>query len=697
MSDGSGDNVELPIEGGALRAEYERELGTWLRRRLGYLCVAYAAYQILSTSALVIASIGGVSPGHRLNNDTPSTLEPRAEQAEIRGQAGLAPLPGNESDIALSTELSQRETTQQQRDRSAEAVVSTLDAFSSIANDLATEVKSGFFRRRPEVTPPRMAPADRWWLEESSSPLSAPLALDSATDTQAAAETHEPRTAGVIESPPSTSATSSSADFNQSGEAADPALLTVTDEAVDDEWSTRIAASPVAWWVFASFAPVMLGVVAWFGLVLRPRLFTRTELVAAASRMILILGIFNFAFEAALLLVVPNTPATPLLSIFFWHLTASLFLPWTWRESIKPIAPLLGIWLLLSLGLAVPQNDWLLLGFKIFAVPFLFAPALILCYTRLQWHRNRFKNGFIGRRFLEMRREFQQARAVHESLFPKPVTSDWMRFDFGYRPAADIGGDFIHTWIDDSDRFHLALIDVTGHGLTSAMSVARIHGEIERLRDEYPHEGPAKLLGRLNRYFHRLLARHRLYATGILLTVDPRRGELRYASAGHPPILLRSKGTITELASTTYLLGAVDDATFEEEEITVQLEERDTLILFTDGAYDAKSPHGERFGMTRLREIVGRPVAPPNWTQFLMRLIETFEAGMAEDDLLVAEFTFLHRRSVSSVTGDAPPTTRSVMNESDASKHTSAAGALLADDLALDGTSPNTEFVETSH
>jgi hypothetical protein len=37
------------------------------------------------------------------------------------------------------------------------------------------------------------------------------------------------------------------------------------------------------------------------------------------------------------------------------------------------------------------------------------------------------------------------------------------------------------------------------------------------------------------------------------------------------------------------------------------------------------------------------------------------------------------------------------MNESDASKHTSAEGALLADDLALDGTSPNREFVEASH
>jgi hypothetical protein len=41
-----------------------------------------------------------------------------------------------------------------------------------------------------------------------------------------------------------------------------------------------------------------------------------------------------------------------------------------------------------------------------------------------------------------------------------------------------------------------------------------------------------------------------------------------------------------------------------------------------------------------------------------MRLIETYEAGMPEDDLLIAEVAFLRRRSVSSVTGDELPVSR---------------------------------------
>jgi hypothetical protein len=43
-----------------------------------------------------------------------------------------------------------------------------------------------------------------------------------------------------------------------------------------------------------------------------------------------------------------------------------------------------------------------------------------------------------------------------------------------------------------------------------------------------------------------------------------------------------------------------------------------------------------------------------------MNLVETFEAGMPEDDLLVAEVSFRSRKSVSSsVTGDDLPVPRS--------------------------------------
>ena len=692
MAETEGD-PELVAERGQFRAEYERELGQWLRRRLGYLCIAYTVFQILSVTALTSSAMFYTQPPKE--PQLPARVERRAEEAERRAEAGL-PLRPTDARALAAVEAEKRRL---EREQGAQAVVSTLDAFSMIARDFAGDLSDARERPKRSQSPPQERLIDRWWLDDAP-PGSATVARPE--DAPNAGRDGTERPSDGAETPsngaeqPSDGAEQPSDGAEQPSDGAEqPSDGTeqptngadrLSDKAVADGGGTsaferalqsasaaqRDAGTEteqpetvplelvVPWWVFPLVSLPTFAVLAWFGLKVRPRLYTRAELVSAATRMILALGLLNFGFECAMLLANPGAPILPLFSIFFWHLTASLFLPWNWRESLKPIAPLLACWLLLRLGLATSSGEWLGFIGSLVGAPFLFAPALFLCYARLRWHQRRFKSGFVGRRFLEMRREFIQARAVHESLFPKPEDHGWLRFDFGYRPAADIGGDFIHTWMDDNDRFHLALIDVTGHGLASAMTVARIHGEIERLRDEHPDDGPARMLARLNRYFQRLLSRYRLFATAVLITIDPRTGEMRYASAGHPPVFIRSRNGARELESTTFLLGAVDNATFGEEEVSIYLEEGDRVILFTDGAYDAKSPRGERFGLDRLREILRRPAAPASWTHFLMNLVETFEAGMPEDDLLVAEVSFRSRKSVSSsVTGDDLPVPRS--------------------------------------
>ena len=617
MTDPTGEPVEISGEQGVFRAEYERELGQWLRRRLGMLCIAYALFQVVSTTVLILGSVWSASANESAISIAPPTpIEMRAERAEQRADAGLPPRPGDAAAIAAADRIEQRQAQRDARDSRDEPVVSTLDALGTIAQRVVEKVVE------PKTSAPRAEVSDT---------------VTDGGDTQLAQDTNE----SGAETPPNIGTQLT----REISRAPLQSIETLAETATN-----------VSWWIWVLASLPFFAVVAYFGIYVRARLYTRSEFVRAATRMILLIGFVSFALETTMMLLITDTAVTPLLTIFFWHLTASLFLPWTWRESLKPILPLLACWLLLRLGLAVSNHEWISLLFTVIAVPFLFAPALFLCYARLRWHRNRFKSGFVGRRFLAMRREFMQARAVHESLFPKPLDAGWMRFDFGYRPAADIGGDFIHAWMDDQERFHLMLLDVTGHGLASAMTVARIHGEIERLRDEHPEEGPARLLARLNRYFHRLLARHQLYATGLILTLDSRSGELRYASAGHPPIFLRSRGKLRELESTTFLLGAVDSETFGQEEASLLLNEGDTMVLLTDGAYDAKSPRGERFGLDRLRELMRRPTGPTSWPTYLMRLIETFEAGMTEDDLLIAEIVFLSRRSVfSGITGDAPP------------------------------------------
>ena len=54
--DSHGEHTEFHQERGVFHAEYEQELGQWLRRRLGWLCIAYTVFQIIGTASLVLTT-----------------------------------------------------------------------------------------------------------------------------------------------------------------------------------------------------------------------------------------------------------------------------------------------------------------------------------------------------------------------------------------------------------------------------------------------------------------------------------------------------------------------------------------------------------------------------------------------------------------------------------------------------------------
>ena len=92
MAEAQGESAEFQSDRGVFRAEYERELGQWLRRRLGYLCIAFTVFQILSVTALTLSAML-YTPAPE-ESQLPTRVERRAEEAERRAEAGLRSLPG---------------------------------------------------------------------------------------------------------------------------------------------------------------------------------------------------------------------------------------------------------------------------------------------------------------------------------------------------------------------------------------------------------------------------------------------------------------------------------------------------------------------------------------------------------------------------------------------------------------------------
>jgi len=278
--------------------------------------------------------------------------------------------------------------------------------------------------------------------------------------------------------------------------------------------------------------------------------------------------------------------------------------------------------------------------------------------------------------FMELRRELSQARKIHESLFPGPANHEDVQFDLFYRPMRELGGDFVQAWTDPLDRFHVVVIDVTGHGLAAAMTVNRLAGELDRIRAENPLISPSAVLAGLNRYIHLTLARHVIFGTAVAAQLDAHTGRLVVANAGHPAAVLRRRaGGIESRESTAFLLGAIPHSEFTVTEEVTHLAPGDTLLLVTDGVIEARDRRGRVFGESRLREACSRQPAPARWSEFIATQIDQWSGGVLHDDLLIATMSLA-------------PTARLATRTPGGTRSEPAAGPRRTDAVAEPSTAP---------
>jgi hypothetical protein len=376
-------------------------------------------------------------------------------------------------------------------------------------------------------------------------------------------------------------------------------------------------------------------ILGWFLWVVRPRLERRSDLVRAASILILLLSLVDLA----LLVLIRNEPSGTegaIGWIFVMHFVSTLFLPWTPRESVKAIGPVFLAWIAVELFLGLSGNQvGTLVGVAL--SPLVLLPGVLVAHLRMKRWGRRFRSDAFKRSFLSLRREMSQAKIMHESLFPDPIHEDKVDFDFEFKPMRDLGGDFIHASHGPDGRLRVLLLDVTGHGLAAAMTVTRLSGEIERIFAEEPDIGPAAVLQYLNHYVHLLLSPHSIFATAVIIELDPRNGVLRYANAGHPPAFLKSDRDLPHrLEPTAMMLGAVSIDDFECGEHRTEMTPGDLVILYTDGSIESRDRQGNLLGIDGFERMIAESGTPQRWASHLMRLSEMYQAGKNEDDILIA-------------------------------------------------------------
>lgn len=235
--------------------------------------------------------------------------------------------------------------------------------------------------------------------------------------------------------------------------------------------------------------------------------------------------------------------------------------------------------------------------------------------------------------------ELEEARAIQSVMLPaESLRAGAVMISHEFQPIAEVGGDFLDYFELTDKSVGLYLGDVSGKGLPAALYAALAVGTLRGVHKTgtSPHEVLATLNRRL--MLRGMPRRH----TAIQYAVfDPRRQELRIASAGMPgPFHVCADGCRT-LELTGIPPGLF--ATTSYETLTLRLQPGDSVLFCTDGITDAFDRDGEQFGIERLQELCGahRPVSPTELLGRIFTAVEHFSHGREQhDDMAAAVFQF---------------------------------------------------------
>lgn len=232
-------------------------------------------------------------------------------------------------------------------------------------------------------------------------------------------------------------------------------------------------------------------------------------------------------------------------------------------------------------------------------------------------------------------REQQIVGDLQRELLPAapPALPGW-RFAVHYATSTRAGGDYYDFFPLKDGRLGLVIADASGHGTPAAVVMAMLRALLHTAPEGLA--APRQVLEQLDTRLYGNTPRS-IFATACWVTLDPRSGDLEYASAGHcPALVVRARSgrvePLTEGGGPP--LGLFDAAAYPAGR--ARLEPGDMLVLYTDGLTEAMDPAHEMFGEERLCALLeaGRDAELEEVRERLLDAWQRHVRGApAEDDL----------------------------------------------------------------
>ncbi|GAE37522.1 GAF domain-containing SpoIIE family protein phosphatase [Halalkalibacter akibai] len=240
---------------------------------------------------------------------------------------------------------------------------------------------------------------------------------------------------------------------------------------------------------------------------------------------------------------------------------------------------------------------------------------------------------------IQTKREFQLARNVQQALLSKPYYDENLEIDFIYTPSFHLSGD-ICTWYEiEENVYGIAVLDVMGHGVSSALIGMVLRTSLENfIKDKVT---PYEVMDQLNKVLFHLFEEEKevvTFVTGIYLLVDFNKRSINYMNAGHPPGIVFHTGASTLLDKGSIPLGIYKD--LKREYGHFEFEHIDEILLYTDGLTDYLYENGKKTTETLINKFHSKDKVGLSTIDFFKKLVH--ERPVHDDDICLVTVKFLN-------------------------------------------------------
>jgi sigma-B regulation protein RsbU (phosphoserine phosphatase) len=154
-------------------------------------------------------------------------------------------------------------------------------------------------------------------------------------------------------------------------------------------------------------------------------------------------------------------------------------------------------------------------------------------------------------------------------------------------------------------KIGVAVGDVVGHGISAALLMTTVRAF---LRGQMAQSGNLdQKVAAVNRLLCLDTVESSDFMTLFLMVMDSNERELRWVRAGHDPAIVYdpASGSFNELNGRGSVLGIDPDWTFKEYKQS-GWSDGQIIVIGTDGIWETENPNSEKFGKSRLRQIIRR-------------------------------------------------------------------------------------------